>query len=152
MKKYFVALDADAYKLDAIKISLSWGESISDWLKIMEQYTILEDDLVIGHSVGATIAILHGKGHIVALSPSPITEETKHLIVDIPRTDVPFIEDGTLHTLKNICADIYVGKQENDVIQKSAEIIAKKTINELTFISDANHSNIVEKTRNKWGI
>lgn len=98
MKKYFVTLDADTYAIDAEKISLAWGQTISDWLNTMRQFPISSDDVVIGHSVGATVAVLQGKGRLIALSSSPITEETKHLIAGIPATDLPIVE-GEYKTL-----------------------------------------------------
>ncbi len=150
MRTYFVALDAYTYEIDAEKISLTWGQTISSWLNIMQQIIISADDLVIGHSVGATVAALHGKGRIVALSPSPITEETKYLTANIPNTDLPFMEEDKKYFLKKIDGYIYVGENENEIIKESARILAKKTCSSITFVPDADHNSIVEKTKDKW--
>lgn len=150
MKKFFVALDADTYEIGMNKISLTWGQTISDWLNVIKQYSISADDIVVGHSIGATVAVLYGKGHVIALSPSPITEETKHLIADIPNTDLPFVVDDKNHLLKKTLVHIYVGENESEIIKECARIMAFKTGGNITFIPDADHSNIVEKIRDQW--
>lgn len=150
MKKYFVALEADTYEIDAEKISLAWGQTVSEWLNVMQRYPIRYDDVVIGHSVGATIAALYGKGRVVALSPSPITEETKHLIADVPDADLPFAKEEKKHFLKETDVKIYVGEYENEIIKDSARILAEKTGGSITLVPRADHIGIVESTKEEW--
>lgn len=150
MKKYFVALDADTYTVDAEKISLAWGQTVSDWLNTMQQFSINTDDVVIGHSVGATVAVLYGKGSVIALSPSPITEETKHLIAGITETELPFTKEDKKHFLKEGVVQVYVGENENEIIKESARILANKTGGSITFVPGADHISIVESTKDKW--
>ncbi len=150
MKKYFVALDADTYVIDAQKISLRWGQTITDWLDKMKQFDIDSDDLVIGHSVGATVAALHGRGHIIALSPSPIANETKHLITDMKNEDLPYIKENIEHTLRKADVEVYVGEDENEIIKESARILAQKTGGSIMFMPNTDHTSIVEKTKERW--
>lgn len=147
---FFVALDADKYEIDAEKISLSWGQTISDWLNKMQEFAIDANDVVVGHSVGATVAVLNGKGRIIALSPSPITEDTKHLIVDVDDNKLPFIEEGKKHFLKRTGVKVYVGENENEIIKESARVLANRTGGILVFVPGADHLSIVERTKDKW--
>jgi len=150
MKKYFVALEADTYEIDAKKISLAWGQTVSEWLNVMQQYPIADDDVVIGHSLGGTVAVLHGKGRIIALSPSPITEEIKHLIADISDTDLPFTKEDKKYFLNETNVKVYVGEHENEIIKESSRILAEKAGGSITLVPGADHISIVESTKEEW--
>lgn len=151
-KTYFIALDTDSYNLKEgiIPINLNWDCTMYTWLLTVKEALkdAKDDDIIVGHSVGATMALFGAnKGLLKLYSPSPIFKEVKNLLSDelIKQLGDKYNEIDNFSikgiTLKPIC---YLGNQEDEIMKKTFKEI-KKHLDIESHIVEANHANIIRE-------
>jgi pimeloyl-ACP methyl ester carboxylesterase len=150
--KYFIALDTNSYKIKkGIKpVNLTWNDNtIKDWC---EGISFTRKDIVIGHSLGASIALIVAEKtpprKLLLYSPSPIFTETikfldkknlKHFgkkrrkeVNSIPRVSCPVI--------------IYIGSKELPFMKKNAiKIHNVLPQSKLIVVPKANHAEVISR-------
>ena len=144
----FIALSTHTKKFkEGIEpISLNMADS----MQTMCDKTFNKNDIVIGHSMGASIALMIAKKtppkELHLYSPSLIFTETVSLLDEenlkyfgvkikevepIPKVDCPVF--------------VYVGSNEASTMIDSAKIVAKHLGSTLEIIPNANHMSVVNK-------
>jgi hypothetical protein len=149
-KTYFIAWDIDeTYTLDkdVIPINLNWDCSIYTWIATVREKNIQDDDVVIGHSIGATVALLaQTKGILKLYSPSPIFKEAKHLLSEdgikqlgnkYDEIDSYSIKDVKL---KPTC---YIGEKELPLMYKTLEEIKGLGLIKSYIVPNADHGDVI---------
>ena len=118
--------------------------SFKNWMKIMEQYTIEEDDIFIGHSIGPAFilrlleehkakAAFLVAGFLGALGNKEVDELNSSF----------FAEPFDWNKIKENCKSFYVFYSDNDpyVPQEKAKELANKLGVEPIFVKGAGHFN-----------
>lgn len=143
--KYFIALDTKEYNLDKdiIPVNLTWEDGLEKWIEQVSALDIKDDDVVIGHSLGATIAyLLIKKGSLILYSPSPLFKEAKHLFskesVKELGSDYDKIDNYSIKDIKTKPV-VYVGELESDRMKETANMISDDVI----IVKGKGHGNII---------
>jgi len=149
MKK-FIALDVKEYKLKKgiIPVNLTWkNNTIKDWCNKLK---INNKDIIIGHSLGAAIALIVAKKtppkELHLYSPSPIFTETIKYLDD---KNLKYFGKKRLKEIKIIpkvtCpVTIYVGGNEDRIMKLTAKkICASLPHAKLIIIPNKDHSSVI---------
>lgn len=153
MKK-FIALGANKKKLkEGIEpISLNMADS----MQTMCDKTFNKDDIVIGHSMGASIALMIAAKtppkELHLYSPALIFKETISLLGE---EDLKYFGEK-INEIKPIpkitCpVTIYVGELEDPIMLEGAVILVDKLDANEKVVPDANHMTVVNDFVDNWG-
>ncbi|MEO6077604.1 MAG: hypothetical protein ABIP54_02360 [Candidatus Andersenbacteria bacterium] len=149
--KLFIALDTNEYKLGkgVTPVNLIWKHNtIQDWC---DQVRFTSKDIVIGHSIGAAVALTVAKKNppkeLHLYSPSPIFTETMKLL---PKSHLSYYGKKRQREVSSIpkvtCpVTVYVGELEIPAMKKTEKIIAKKLHAKLVVVAGKNHRNIIQE-------
>jgi hypothetical protein len=143
--KYFIALDTKEYNLDkdTVPVNLTWEDGLEKWFETVSALDIKDDDIVVGHSLGATIAYLTiKKGSLILYSPSPLFKEAKHLFseksVKELGSDYDKIDNYSIKDIKTKPV-VYVGELELDVMKETAKMISDDAV----IVKGKDHGDII---------
>ena len=150
-KTYFIALDTETYTLDksVIPINLDWNMSLTEMLETTRNglKDVKDEDIVIGHSLGATMAILScPKGTLQLYSVSPCFKEAKHLLGEehIKELGSKYNELDNFSIkdvkLKPTC---YIGEKEMKMMYKTLTEVKKLSGIKSYIIKGADHGDVI---------
>lgn len=151
MKK-FIALSAHKYKLakGIQPISLSWKtKTIKEWC---DQVTMTKDDIIIGHSIGAAVALMVASitppKELHLYSPTPIFVEFLKLYKLYPTKNLQDRFKEFVRIPNVTCpVFIYIGGDEDSFMKVGAQIFHKVIQkSKLKEIKGKNHMSVIPKS------